>query len=434
MKRRLPSIRKRLTRALVVWSILWGVAVSAAVWLAVRQEVDELLDDTLQASAGVLSGPLTNQAGANQETGGQTPGPIAHSPAPSGRFAWQVVQYAPHGQARVVLSAPLAPASALRDTPSSGFADVPGWRVFGLPLANDSRMLYVAQSHEERREAQLDVAFSASMATLAIALLAHLWLRARARHELQPLERLAQRLATHDPVNASATLGSAERTELQPVHAAIDGLTERLAHRLAQERAFTAHAAHALRTPLAGIDAQLAVALRECPPQLQPRLQRVRTAAGRLQRVVTALLTLFRSASETRPQPLDLAALVARLPIEGLACEMADGLVVTADADLLAAALLNLFDNALRHGATRVHLSTPRANVLRVVDDGPGLNHERRARLQSALTTQTYEGQTGLGLMLTDLIARAHGGALLLPEVDQGFAAELHLAPEHAIT
>src|SRR5512134_193270 len=99
------------------------------------------------------------------------------------------------------------------------------------------------------------------------------WLRLRVRRELQPLQTLSERLRMHDPLARSPLLGAAERAELAPVHAAIDALGQRLADRVAQERAFATHAAHALRTPLAGMDAQLAVALREVAPEHQPRLQ-----------------------------------------------------------------------------------------------------------------------------------------------------------------
>src|SRR5690606_39299316 len=90
-------------------------------------------------------------------------------------------------------------------------------------------------------------------------------------------------------------LGPAGRRELEPVHAAIETLASRLSARIANERAFAAHAAHSLRTPLAGIDAQLAVALRECPPGMRDRLQRIRGATTRLQGIVAALLGLFRA-------------------------------------------------------------------------------------------------------------------------------------------
>lgn len=424
--RPLSSIRQRLTRALLGWSVLWSVSVSVAVWLAVQHEVDELLDDTLRAAAEILSSSLPTMDDPPPATTGRDAATQA-ARRPSSRFTWQVVAYGPGAGAQVVLGSSRSPTRPLHLTPSAGFANAPGWRVFGVPLAGGGRLLYVAQSQLERREAQREVAFSAALATLAIALLAHLWLGARVRYELLPLDRLAQRLSAHDPM-PGATLGVAERQELQPVHQAIDALTERLARRLAHERAFTAHAAHSLRTPLAGIDAQLAVALRECPPALQPRLQRARAAAGRLQRVVGALLVLFRSAVDVQRQPLDLAALVARLPIDGLSIDVQAAHRLAADADLLEAALLNLLDNALRYGARHVTVSTPADDTLRLHDDGPGVSPEHRDELQAAITAQAYEGHTGLGLMLVDLIARAHGGAFVLPEVEHGFAAELRLA------
>jgi len=103
---------------------------------------------------------------------------------------------------------------------------------------------------------------------------------------------------------------------------------------------------------------------------------------------------------------------------------------VSADADLLSAALLNLLDNALRHGAATVTLSTPRPGVLRVQDDGPGVEPAHRVALQQAIDAEAYEGRTGLGLMLADLVARAHGGGLTLPAVEHGFAVELRLATD----
>jgi two-component system sensor histidine kinase TctE len=204
---------------------------------------------------------------------------------------------------------------------------------------------------------------------------------------------------------------------------------QRLDLRMATERAFSAHAAHALRTPLAGIDAQLAVALRECPPPLGARLQRVRDAAARLQGVVAALLGLFRTSGPTIRAPVDVVRLLARLPVAGLQVQVHADTTVLADADLLAAALVNLLDNALRHGAEQVTVQTTAAGGLRLDDDGPGVPAQRRQQLQAALDAQAYDGVTGLGLMLADRVARAHGGRLWLPATDQGFAVELHLGP-----
>ena len=418
----LPAIGRRLARSLLGWSLVWSLAVAAAVWLAAKDEAVELLDDTLMSSAEVLASLMVD-----------LPATVAAPPARvtvvtdhgSGRFAWQVV--GPQGQ--LLARSSLAPAQPWVLLPQPGFGVAGTWRLYALALGAGGRVLYVGQTFEERYEAQADIALSAALAALALGLLGHVWLRARVSHELAPLNRLSQRLSGYDPLAAGASLGAAEREELQPVQAAIDELARRLARRVAHERAFTAHAAHALRTPLAGIDAQLAVALREAPATLQPRLQRVRDAAGRLQRVVAALLALFRSGVELQPQPVDLGTLLARLPADGLQVEVPAGATLVADPDLLTAALVNLLDNAVRHGAHRVRVSLPRPGQVRLEDDGPGVPAERRIALQQALDAQAYEGRMGLGLMLADMVARSHGGRLLLPPTAAGFAAELHLAP-----
>lgn len=412
----LPSIRRRLADALLWWSLAWSVAVAAAVWLAARHEVDELLDDTLRASAEVLGAMLSGTAA--------VPPPAAQA---SGRFAWQVVD----AGGGVTARSAQAPAQPMHGTPSAGFSDTAGWRVFGTPLGEDGRILYVAQTRAERVEAHTEVVLGAVTSALAIGLLGHLWLRARVRRELEPLQRLSSRLAAHDPAadppRDGGGLGAAEREELQPVHAAIDALAQRLAQRIADERAFAGHAAHALRTPLAGIDAQLAVAMRETPPELQPRLRRARDAAARLQAVVAALLGLFRSGAAPRRERVALGALIARIPLEGLAVQVDPAATLDADPDLLTAALINLLDNSRRHGATHVEVGVSLPATLWLRDDGSGIEPSRLAALQAAIDAQDYEERTGLGLMLADRVARAHGGALGLPQVARGFAVELRL-------
>jgi signal transduction histidine kinase len=412
-------MQRRLARVVWVGSLACAAAVSVGVWLATQEEVDELLDDTLQASAEVLGAMLRDQR--------TEPARGAIEVQTSSRFAWQVID----ASRRVVARSNRAPDAPLSATATAGFFDAAGWRVFGSALGGDGRTLYVAQTRAERAEAQFEVAMNAVLAALAVSLLGYFWLRARLRHELAPLQHLSQRLQEHEPLAPGATLGPAERSELQPVHGAIDQLGQRLSKRLAQERAFTAHAAHALRTPLAGIDAQLAVSLRECPETLRPRLQRTREAAGRLQRVVAALLTLFRSDGEPERAAVDLDRLLRQFPLERVQVAVNASLPLQADSDLLGAALANLLDNAQQHGASHIDVSTPAPHTVRLDDDGPGISAERRQALTSALDAQAYDVVPGLGLTLADLVARAHGGRLRLVDATRGrgFAVELVLAP-----
>jgi len=400
---------------MLVGSLIGGIAVALAVWLSIQEEVDELLDDTLRASAEVLGALVPADA---------KPTVVAVTAADT-RFAWQVVDRTQ----QVAMRSERAPSTPLLATAAAGFHDTPAWRVFGLALGAEGRMLYVAQTRAERAEAQFEVALSAVLAALGIGVLMIFWLRALVRHEMAPVQRLSDRLSRHEPLRSGATLGPAERSEFEPVHRAIDDLGQRLARRMAHERAFTAHAAHALRTPLAGIDAQLAMCLRESPDALRPRLQRAREATGRLQRVLVALLALFRSDADPVREPVGLQSLMEQVPLASVQLDLQAHQPVHADADLLAAALVNLLDNSQRHGATRVQLSTPAPDTLRLHDNGPGVDEARRQALGSALAAQDYDAVPGLGLTLADLVARAHGGTLSLPRVAQGFAVELTLRP-----
>lgn len=407
--RSLPSIRERLSTVLVLMSLLWGLAVSAVVWLTVRHEVDELLDQTLQESAEILYGLLVlNMPTASYSE--QLP-----APAHDERLVWQVVAPGP----RVLLRSHQAPTLPLASRRDSGFANTDEhWRVYALPFAGSDRMLYVAQRGSERREARLEAAGLTAGAALLVGLLCALGLRLRVRRELAPIDVLSAAVAHFEPAPDGASLQAASRAELLPMQDAINGLAARLAKRLANERAFSAHAAHALRTPLAGVVAQLAVAQRLSPPEAQPQLQRARSAADRLRRVVTALLALFRSGSEVQWQRVDLAELAAHLPFDGLELRTEGPCALDADPDLLVAALLNLLDNAHRHAATRVTLRVHRragGDEVHVSDNGSGMAPALRLQLQAALETQSYDGEVGLGLMLADLVARAHGGHLQLP-------------------
>lgn len=417
---RLPSIRSRLSLTLIGWWLLWGLLISLGLWLVVLHEVDELLDDTLQASAEVLSELLDRGSLAGLPAAAPA-GVVAAVGAASSeaRFAWQIVG----AGSQVLRRSARAPERPLMPLPSYGFADSHDhWRVYGVRFGDGERVLYVAQTRAERREAQLEIAVATVGVTLMVGLVAAAWIGLRIRRELAPLQALTDALAHYEPLVPGARLPPPTRRELAPIVMGIEQLGVRLARRVANERAFSAHAAHALRTPLAGLDAQLALAQRESPPGLTPRVERMRQATGRLTRVVAALLALFRSGVEVQWEAVDAAQLLARLPVEGLALDFGPpgsphGL--RADADLLTAALLNLLDNAVRYGAKRLHLSV-QGQSLTLRDDGRGVEPERLAELQDALDTQAYEGRMGLGLMLADLVARAHGGRVHLRAADGG--------------
>lgn len=423
--RAMQSIRARLSGAVIAISIVWMIVVTAAVWTVIRHEVNELLDNTLQESTEILSDVLfysIRQLPLRESMSAPMP-----APAHIEHLIWQVVDH----RNITRLRSHTAPETPLLPVQTLGFADAGAhWRVFGMALPGENgAILYVAQASSERQEAGFDAAKYTAGTTLLIGLACVLWLRRRLRKELAPIAHLSDAVARFDPFNKSSALPMVDRLELIPIHQAITSLGTRLAQRIANERAFSAHAAHALRTPLAGIDAQLAVAMRESPEHMHPRLQKARAAATRLQRVVTALLTLFRTGSEPQLRNVSMHELVAHLPVDGLAVRTEGVDLITVDPDLLAAALMNLLDNAARHDASEVAINVRNNGGLVIVlqDNGCGIAEDKRVQLQQAIDAQDYSGQTGLGLMLADMVARAHHGKLLLRRTMQGCTVELHI-------
>ncbi len=425
----LPSIRRRLSHALWLVSLTWSLAAAALVNLAVRHEVHELMDDTLRESAQILGGLLSSRALQLPLQAGGTMPAAPHKED----LVWQIVD----PQQQVLLRSHEAPAQPLVPASTRGLVNsAEQWRVhadeLGPEVGRSGLVLVVAQRASERSEAMLSASLYTVGSALAVGLLCALWLNRRVRRELQPISDLSRAVGRFDPLLPQAHLPSSARQELQPMHDAIVDLGARLARRVSHERAFTAHAAHALRTPLAGMVAQLAAAQRVPPDQVKPMLALARQAADRLRRVVAALLTLFRSGSELHPQQVDLQELVAQLQVSGLNITVQPAPGLQADADLLAAALANLLDNALRHGATQVRVSVRDdhgAPCIVLADNGPGIPNDERLRLQAALSAQDYKGTSGMGLMLADLVARVHGGVLRLPAAATGCTVEMLLAP-----
>jgi signal transduction histidine kinase len=428
--KKIPSIAHSLSRTLWLWFLIFSVAVGMAVWLHTDHEVHELLDDSLIAAADVIQANLPNANAAEPTQPLAAPQP--NSPAllpgtetPQQRFAWQWVSK----QGELKARSPSAPALAWRASAKLGFFDSGPWRVYGQSAALAEGTLYVAQSQAERREASLEVALGAVLAVLAIGIVGHFWLRRRISAELVPIAKLSERMLQW---NASASShqqrpwGEPEREELAPVHTALDGLSTELAAQIAQERAFSAHTSHALRTPLAGIDTQLAVALRETHAEqtiLRERLEKMRLSTQRMQRVVESLLALFRHGSEIKRETMDLDQLLTGISVPAhITLHIEGEQSIHAEPDLLSAALFNLIDNSVRYGAQTIVLRAMHPNTLVITDDGPGVSDERLQVLQAALMGQNSAGSegVGMGLWLAQRVTVAHGGQLRLESAQSG--------------
>ena len=221
----------------------------------------------------------------------------------------------------------------------------------------------------------------------------------------------------------------------------------RLESSRAQQARFIADASHELRSPVAGLLAQLDVAT-TYPDKADAAtlLPKLRDEAQRLQVLVDDLLFLSRSdaAGTSTGDPttisvddlLDAEAAHRRAvdPAVRVVVGEPTGAHVRGSASDLARALRNLGDNAARHCSSEVRLD---ADVdgptvrLRVADDGPGIPSgdeerifDRFVRLDEARARD--DGGAGLGLAIASEIAAAHHGSLrVLPSAGQGATFEL---------
>ena len=416
----MPSISRRITAILAAVCILGAGLTTISISYVVDHEMDELLDQGLRESADLIHNVISRAPtsdGISREVTTQN--------EYEEHLIWQLVDLS---TLKVVAKSSHAPSQPMVTAYREDLFDLDNkdtgahWRVITLAAKLQGQyLLSVAQSHEERAEARAEAPQYAALMTLLSALLTTGLMYYLIRRELRRLKEVSESVSRYDPLVPGAHVGNVDRKELRPIVEAVEGLGQRLASRVVSERAFTSHAAHALRTPLSGLEVQLAIALRESSEDpVRNRLMMARTAVSRLSSVVHALLAMFRSGMEPNVQEVKLRELIDSVSLPELAISISGDAVVRLDADLFAAVLMNLFDNAKRHGATSVSIQSSRIGrdyEISVSDNGTGCPSERVSRMQEALDRQDYQtgsGLTGLGLILADLILRAHGGRVLL--------------------
>jgi signal transduction histidine kinase len=196
------------------------------------------------------------------------------------------------------------------------------------------------------------------------------------------------------------------------------------------KRALLLGISHELRTPLSRIN--LALELLESDEDRQ----QLKSEVTEMEKIIVALLEAERLS--TRHEPLTRSSVRIDLLLEDLIGDFFDrdrdrlevqnragAAEVELDEARTVLLLKNLVSNALRYSAPDSGPVTVEAEiedgvlVLRVSDHGPGLSEEQARHLgepfyRSDPSRARHTGGTGLGLYLATLVARAHGGTLVL--------------------
>jgi two-component system sensor histidine kinase QseC len=251
---------------------------------------------------------------------------------------------------------------------------------------------------------------------------------------LAPLKALSDAIGSRDINRMEPVDIGRVPTEVRPLVDAINLMLSRLLNSVERERAFTADAAHELKTPLAAIKVQAQVALAEPDTALQQlAMQRVVQGVDRSARLAEQLLLLARldaheklSAAPLKPATVAKNTLLANernaqqknlsVMLSGDMCAQ-----INAEPVLIGILLDNLLDNAIKYGRADGHIEVlvrhadERVQIV-VRDDGPGVAPDDLARLTNRFFRATGNQATGsgLGLSIVARIAEHFGASLRL--------------------
>lgn len=267
------------------------------------------------------------------------------------------------------------------------------------------------------------------------------------RRRLSRIDATAKAIIAGDL--AQRVPGDGSGSEFDQLAATLNRMLDRIAALMENLRQVSTDVAHDLRTPLTRLCNQLERAT-ACEGDAD-RLAAIRAArqqADELMEIFSALLRIaeVEGLAEQRALPsVDLSALLEEMADtyrpdfeageRHLATSISAGLHTRGDRRLLAQALSNLLENALRHtpAGTRVALAANgAADAIEVAieDDGPGVPPADAKRLfqrfARAEVSRTTEGH-GLGLALVRAIAGRHGGEAVISRSEDGFGITLRL-------
>jgi two-component system, OmpR family, sensor histidine kinase CpxA len=210
-------------------------------------------------------------------------------------------------------------------------------------------------------------------------------------------------------------------------------MAERIERLMEAQQQLLRDISHELRSPLARLTVALEIARKWAGKGATEALNRIEQESERLNEMIGRLLTLARINSLVDPPQhgrvslrplLNQIALDANFEAAAKNCRVqvsgADECEVEGSEELLHSAIENVVRNGVRHspaGSTlRVHLDCARNNSRIVIsDEGPGVPAAELEKIfrpfyRLSDAREHRSGGTGIGLAITQQVARLHGG------------------------
>lgn len=311
-------------------------------------------------------------------------------------------------------------------------------------------MLVVIADRRDLKEIDhtLEVLFASTLGVMlllgvgAAALIAWLTHRRLARIDTTAKAIIAGDLTQRVPRDGS-------ESEFDRLAATLNRMLDRIGALMDNLRQVSSDVAHDLRTPLTRLCNQLERASSgQDEHGRTAAIHAARDQANELLEIFAALLRIaeVEGLAERRAlAPVDLSLLLEEMAEtyrpdyetgeRKLVTDIPTGLYVRGDRRLLAQAVSNLLENALRHtpaGTTATLTAVSRNGTVEIMfaDDGPGVSpadadrlFQRFARAETSRTTAGH----GLGLALVRAVMVGHGGEAILSHSDSGFGVSLRV-------
>lgn len=229
---------------------------------------------------------------------------------------------------------------------------------------------------------------------------------------------------------------------------AINAMLDRIAALVGELKVATDGLAHDLRAPLTRLRVTLERALAAAPDEAgRVTILRAMEEGDRLLAMLDTALRITRAEAglgreafarvEIGAMLADVAEMFGPLAEDRGMSIMVDSfapITVNANREMLAQAVVNLVDNALKYGAGTILLTAvkgAREATIAVADDGRGIPAEAREdalKRFGRLDAARQVGGAGLGLSLVAAVAHLHGGSLTLGDNHPGLLASMTIA------
>ena len=287
--------------------------------------------------------------------------------------------------------------------------------------------------------------------TLIITIISSLTMYLVIGHALRPLQNLGKQMGEIQIKNLQTPIvsGNADN-EIAQLTNAFNKMLSRLGTNFAEQKQFSANAAHELRTPLAVIRTRLEVLGKSNTVEIEEykdTIAMITTQIDRLSHVIDVLLEMTELKSAEKTDHISLADMVEEILYDLAAIAEARGITVIQTAGnveiigndtLIYRAIYNLIENAIKYnrdGGKVIIAIEAQENlaVVRISDTGSGIEKSEWEHIFEPFfridkSRSRSMGGAGLGLALVREIAKEHSGnAKVVKSSTEGTTIELSL-------